>query len=222
MRRQSIVEWIAGVLGYAVGRYGTWTLGLTMWNIEIDGRERIPKNGAFLLCPIHRSYVDGPLTCILTPRRMRYLSKDSMFRIRPLGWLFRCMGAIPVVRGVPDRKSLHASLAALEAGIPLVLFPEGTRKEGPTIEQVNEGAAYLALRADVPVVPVGIGGSERAMPKGARFFHRSKVVIIVGEPLSFPSTGDGRAQRAAVREATDKIAASLQELFDEAQRRSTR
>ena len=68
----------------------------------------------------------------------------------------------------------------LEAGEPLVLFPEGERKSGPVVQPLFDGAAYVALKAGVPIVPVGIGGSERVMPKGAKFIYPRKVHVIVG------------------------------------------
>jgi 1-acyl-sn-glycerol-3-phosphate acyltransferase len=99
-----------------------------------------------------------------------------------------------------------------------VLFPEGTRRSGPVVEDVFDGAAYVALRTGAPIVPVGIGGSERAMPKGAKFIHPVKVRMVIGKPLHPPATeGGARAPRRAVRELTVELQKRLQDLFDEAQ-----
>lgn len=193
------------------------TLCVVWWRADIKGRGNVPKNGAFLLCPVHRANIDGPLTCIMTKRRMKYLAKDSIFKIEWLGNVFRDMGAIPVARGVPDRASLLTCVAALESGSPLVLFPEGTRKFGPAIDEVQEGAVYMAAKAGVPIVPVGIGGSARANPKGSVFLRPSKLAIRIGKPITFAVGDSGRVPRSAIREGTETLQETLQSLFDEAE-----
>lgn len=210
------VGWIC----YYGARLVTWLLARVLWRIRIEGAENIPGEGAFLLCPVHRSNVDGPLTCILTRRRMRYLAKDSMFKVAWLGNVYRAMGAIPVNRGTPDRRSLHACMEALQSGRPLVLFPEGTRKEGSTLRDVHEGAAYLALRADVPVVPVGIGNSSGAHPKGSWYLRPVKIRITVGAPLRLQKGDSARVSRAAIAAGTEAITKAVQEVFDAAEGRA--
>ena len=125
-----------------------------------------------------------------------------------------------MTRGSADREALRRCVAVLEAGEPVVLFPEGERKSGPTVQPLFDGAVYVALRAGVPIVPVGIGGSERVMPKGARFIHPHKVQVIVGEPIEAPPPSEsGRVARSSIRRHSDELHATLQRLFDEAQDR---
>jgi 1-acyl-sn-glycerol-3-phosphate acyltransferase len=97
------------------------------------------------------------------------------------------------------------------------MFPEGTRRSGPLVESLFDGAAYVATRAGVPIVPVGIGGSEDAMPRGARLIRPVRVTMVVGRPLYPEPVGTGRASRRAVRLLTDRLAKELQALYDEAQ-----
>jgi 1-acyl-sn-glycerol-3-phosphate acyltransferase len=123
-----------------------------------------------------------------------------------------------VHRGAVDRDALRRCIDVIESGEPLVLFPEGTRQSGPLVHHLFEGAAYVAVRTGVPVVPVGIGGSERAMPKGARGLRPARIAIVVGEPIE-PTAG-GRRSRRAVRELTDELHKKLQEVFDIAQVRA--
>jgi 1-acyl-sn-glycerol-3-phosphate acyltransferase len=203
-----------GYFCYYAGRAVTALLGRVLWRVKLEGAANIPSTGAFLLCPVHRSNVDGPLTCTFTRRHMRYLAKDNLFT-KWTDRLFSEMGAIKVNRGAPDRRALARCLEALENGSPLVLFPEGTRKAGPVVEEVNEGAAYLALRAGVPVLPVGIGGSEAAMPKGAKFFKPAHIRVIIGEPIPFERP-QGRVTRSSIDEGTHMIRARMQELYDAA------
>lgn len=188
--------------------------------MRVDGREHVPRTGAFVLAPVHRSYVDSPIAACLTRRRLRFMGKDSVWTSRPIGWLASALGAFPVTRGTADREALSRCVAVLEAGEPLVLFPEGERKSGPTVQPLFDGAVYVAVRAGVPIVPVGIGGSERVMPKGARLPRPRRVHVIVGPPIEPPRAEDGRRlPRSAVREHSERLHAELQRLFDEAERR---
>jgi 1-acyl-sn-glycerol-3-phosphate acyltransferase len=186
------------------------------WRLRVDGREHLPE-GAFVLAPVHRSNIDTPLVGGVTRRRLRYMGKDTMWKYRPTGWLFSALGAFGVNRAAADRDALRRCEEVLAGGEPLVLFPEGARQSGPTIQPLKDGPAWLALRANVPIVPVGIGGSERAMPKGARMLRPVRVHVVIGPPL-YPPAGGGRL--SARRELTERLRQELQRLFDEAQRRA--
>lgn len=189
--------------------------------MHIDGREHLPVTGAFVLAPVHRSYIDTPISSCLTRRRLRFMGKDTLWKYRFSAWLLSSLGGFPVSRGTADREALKRCVAVLEGGEPLVLFPEGERKSGPVVQPLFDGAVYVALRAGVPIVPVGIGGSERVMPKGARFIYPRKVHVVIGEPIQPTATvGDsGRVPRSAIRNHSDRLHTTLQELFDEAMRR---
>jgi 1-acyl-sn-glycerol-3-phosphate acyltransferase len=146
------------------------------------------------------------------------MGKDSVWKYRWSAWFFNSLGGIPVERGTPDREALRLSAEILRGGEPLVMFPEGTRQSGPVITDMFDGVAYLALRAGVPIVPVGIGGSEAAMPKGAKFPRPVKLTMVIGEPIpvAAPAAGE-RVPRSAVRDLTERLRQQLQLLYDEAQ-----
>ena len=186
------------------------------WRTRIVGREHVPP-GAFVLAPVHRSNIDTPLVAGVTRRRLRYMGKDSMWKHRAPGWLFTALGAFPVKRGTADRLAMRRCLEVLAGGEPLVVFPEGGRRSGPVVEDISEGAAYLAIRAGVPIVPVGIGGSERAMTKGSWMLRPVRTAVVVGAPLLPGGDGSGRAPRRAVRELSERLRGELQRLLDEAQ-----
>ncbi|MEO6120693.1 MAG: lysophospholipid acyltransferase family protein [Acidimicrobiales bacterium] len=186
------------------------------WRLRVDGRENVPE-GAFVLAPVHRSNIDTPLVGAVTRRRLRYVGKDTMWKYRPTGWLFSALGGFGVNRAAADRDALRRCEEVLAGGEPLVLFPEGARQSGPTVQPLKDGPSWLAIRSGVPIVPVGIGGSERAMPKGAHFLRPVRVHIVIGPPLYPPSGGAG-GRLTARRELTDQLRQELQRLFDEAQR----
>lgn len=186
------------------------------WRLTVEGRENVPE-GPFVLAPVHRSNIDTPIVAAVTKRRLRYMGKESVWKYRLPGWILDALGGFPVRRGVADREALRRCVAVLEGGEPLVLFPEGTRQSGPLVQPLYEGAAYLAARTGVPIVPVGIGGSERAMPKGSKVLRPVKVHMVIGEPIHPPpATEGGRASRRVVHELTERLAEELQRLFDEA------
>ena len=149
---------------YRLLKYLLWGV-FKFWNrITIEGVENIPA-GACVWAPNHRSYIDTPLQACV-PRRLRFMGKESMWKNRFFGWLFTTIGCFPVSRGSADRAALVTALGVLESGTDAVVaFPEGERKDGPRVFPLFDGAAYLATKTQVPIVPVGIGGTAKAMPE---------------------------------------------------------
>ena len=171
-----------------------------LFRIEVHGRENIPATGAFVLAPgAHRSNIETFVVSVVTKRRMRFMGKDTLWKHPAPDWFFSSLGGFPIHRDGADREALSQTLDLLEQGEPVVMFPEGTRRTGPTIdpEHMRDGVAYVASRAQIPIVPVGIGGSERVMPPKAKYLRPSKMVLIVGEPLQpAPLKESGRVSRS--------------------------
>jgi len=205
---------------YQFVRFLVLSICRTYLRMSVEGRENVPRTGAFVLAPVHRSYIDTPIATGCTRRRLRFMGKDSLWRSQPFRWILSALGGFPVSRGTADREAIMRSIQVLESGEPLVLFPEGERKSGPIVQPLFDGAAYVACKAGVPIVPVGIGGSEVALGKGAKWMRPQKVHVIIGSPLPVPASVDGRMPRAAVRETSALLHAELQRLFDAAQTRA--
>jgi 1-acyl-sn-glycerol-3-phosphate acyltransferase len=201
---------------YQFGRSVVLSVCYGWCRLRVRGREHIPTDRAFILAPSHRSIIDTPIASGVTRRRLRFMGADKWWTQRQFGWLLSALGGFPVTRGSADREALKRCIEVLQGGEPLVLFPEGERKSGPVIQPLFDGAAYIAVKAGVPIVPVGIGGSERAMPKGARFIFPRKCVAIVGAPIEVPADVAGKALRIATRDITAVLHERLQELFDAA------
>lgn len=184
---------------------------------RVIGAENLPEKGPYILAPVHRSYVDWLLVARLTKRRLRYIVKAEVWRSKAVGRLIEALGAFPVNRSGADREALERCRAVLEGGEPLVMFPEGTRRSGPLVEDLREGVAYLALRAGVPIVPVGIGGSEKAMPRGSVLPRPRRVDLVIGRPLYGPEPGEGRrTSRRATAELSAEVQSAIQEAFAQA------
>lgn len=207
---------------YAVARMLVLAWMNVWFRIEVHGAANVPARGGFVLAPgAHRSILDTPLVGAVSPRMLRYMGAEKYFAAPGLGWFLRAVGGFPVERELADRKALRLSESVLADGEPLVVFAESTRGSGPIIGDLKEGAAFLACRVGVPILPVGIGGAERAMPIGGRFIRPAKIVLVIGSPLVPPaSAGVERVKRSEVRALTIELGTRLQELFDEAQIRA--
>ena len=206
---------------YAVVRGLIAGFAAVYWRLDVEGAHRLPASGPFILAPVHRSNIDTPIMSTLTSRYMRYLGKEEMWKYGWSAWLWDTLGAFPVRRDTVDREAMRQCRLALEAGEPLVIYAEGTRRTTPVVEDLYDGAAHLALRTGTPIFPVGIGGSARAMPRGAKLFRPVKVCVVVGEPLvpEVPEPGHA-APRRAVKALTERLAAELQVVYDQARERA--
>lgn len=185
-----------------------------LWRFEVSGKERVPSVGPFILCAVHRSYVDFLIVGMSVPRRMRYMGKDSLWRSPALGRFIEAIGAFPVDRDGVDRTALRRAEEAIGGGEPLVMFPEGRRRTGPDIAELQQGPAFVACRNRVPIVPVGIGGSDRAMPIGSKMVRPAKVRVVIGEPIYPDVPLEGRVPRSVVENTTEELRVVLQRLYD--------
>ncbi|MHB1209789.1 MAG: lysophospholipid acyltransferase family protein [Acidimicrobiales bacterium] len=178
----------------------------------VIGVENIPLDGPVLIAPIHRSNVDFAFTLFISPRKVFFMAKDSIFRVPILGPLVSHLGAFPVKRGSADRESMSLAEEVLRQGHALVLFPEGTRHEGLNVQTLHDGAMFVAARTGALVVPVGIGGSEKAMPLGAKLPRFAKIRIVVGTPITPPSS-QGRITRSSVTAKSEELRVELEAVY---------
>jgi 1-acyl-sn-glycerol-3-phosphate acyltransferase len=192
-------------------------LSRLLFRPTVIGAENIPLEGPVLIAPIHRSNVDFALTLFISKRKVFFMAKDSLFHVPLLGPLITHLGAFPIHRGSADRESMAHSEAVLRQGHALVLFPEGTRKEGRGVAPLHDGAMFLAARTGAKVVPVGIGGSDRAMPKGAKLPRPAKITIVVGAPIDPPSS-EGRVSRTALTAKSEELRGALEKVYLESSR----
>jgi 1-acyl-sn-glycerol-3-phosphate acyltransferase len=190
-----------------------------VFRVRVVGRDRVPTSGAYIVAPSHRSILDVPFTAFVTTREIRFLAKDDLFEHKLGAKFFDALGAVKVERGTADRAALRALEAALAEGSPVAVFPEGTRSAGSEISPLFDGAAFLAIKLGVPIVPVGIGGSEHILPKGKIFPRMHRVAVSVGHPI-VPPVLEGRARRAAAARLTAELHAELQRCLDDAERLS--
>jgi len=195
----------------------------TWFRPKVTGREHVPETGPVILAPVHRSFADFGFAAFCTDRKLFFMTKDEMWKNKWLGKLLLSVGAFPVHRESADREALQRAEEVLRKGSVLVLFPEGTRREGLLVKDLMEGAAFLSARTGAPIVPVGIGGSDLAMPKGSHVPKPHTVQVVIGPALPPPPrTGGGRVARSAVHATTEALVPALQAVYDEARARTGR
>lgn len=181
--------------------------------LEVEGRERVPPEGAFVCAANHRSYLDPIVLQMAIPeRRLVYLMTSDWYDRPLLKPFFKLMHAVPVREGArQQREAFVRALGALRSGHPVGIFPEGRISPDGTLLPFRPGVVRLASRAGVPIVPAGISGTERALPKGKVFVRPAKVRIRFGVPLPPPALeGLDRAERRArEKEEAERLRAAV-------------
>lgn len=188
------------------------------FRFRVVGRDRLPVAGPFIIAPIHRSNIDFLIVGAAIPPHMilRAMAKDSLWKVAWFGTFLEKMGSFPVNREHPGRGALRNCEEALAHGDPVLMFPEGRRMQGDQLEHMLDGPAWVACRYRVPVVPVGLGNTDAAMPIGAKFLHPVKVTAVIGEPIYPDVPATGRVPRGAVAEFTERLRGEIQAVYDEA------
>lgn len=200
------------VVYYAIWAIG-WPIVRWYWRASFVGGEHVRDiHGSAIVAPTHRSFVDPMIAGQLTTRPLRPLAKIELFH-GVLGYIYRRMGACPIRRGEVDRDALYTASAWLQNDELMIVFPEGTRKTGTEVTDLQAGVGYLAAKNKVPVIPVAIVGAEQALPKHARFLRPVKVRVEVGVPLyADPDMG----WRDAANDLTKRLQEEMQRLYNEA------
>jgi 1-acyl-sn-glycerol-3-phosphate acyltransferase len=186
--------------------------------------DAIPRDGPVILASNHVSNADAVIIgAWLTPRlgrRIHWLGKREMFDWPFVGWMARGGGVVPVDRGGADAEAFRLAQRVLDAGLVLMVFPEGTRSPTGELQRPKDGLAMLALRTDATIVPIGVSNTDRVWPKGRPIPKvGGHATMRVGEPFrlqdELPEGLDRKSQKSA---ATDLIMRRIAALLDERHR----
>jgi len=204
-------------LAYTVSHGAVAPLSKLLWRPTVTGRENVPPTGGVLFASNHLSFIDSFAIPIVAPRTVVFLAKSDYFtgtgisgRVRR--GFFEGIGAVPVDRhsSRAAQESLDAALEVLQEGRGFGIYPEGTRSRDGRLYKGRTGVAWLALTAGVPIVPVGLVGTDRVMPIGSSFPRVAKVRVTFGRPISpepYAAMPAGKARRLLTDEVMDAIAA---------------
>ncbi len=151
--------------------------------IRVKGKENIPKKGGFILTSNHQSFLDPVLLGMASPRILRFMARDDLFKVRWFAWLITTLGAFPVKRNKPDKRAIKEALELLRNGEAVLIFPEGTRSRDGTIGKGNPGCVWIARLANVPLVPVRIEGANHALPVDSMIIRPYPIKISFGQPI---------------------------------------
>jgi len=204
---------------YRFGRFLITGLARVIYRPRIEGTESVPTEGPVIFASNHLSFIDSIAIPVAAPRPVHFLAKSTYFEGTGLkGWIsrefFTAIGAIAVRRGAGQAAldALDQQKKLLEAGSAVALYPEGTRSLDGRLYKGRTGVAFLALETGAPVVPVGLIGTNEAMPKGAKIPRFNKrITVRFGEPIDVSHHGPANSGRAR-RAATDEIMAAIHAL----------
>jgi 1-acyl-sn-glycerol-3-phosphate acyltransferase len=179
---------------------------------KVEGLENISPNGVYVFASNHASYMDTPVVLGNIPVQFRFLAKRGLFMIPFLGTHLQRAGHIPVFRG-NARQNLKTLVMAAETvqkrGISLLIFPEGGRSQDGTLGQFSEGAAYIAIKAGVPLVPLTLQGTRAVLPFGSGLPRPGRIRMLIGDPI--PTEGLSlKCREQLTAQVRAQIAANLE------------
>lgn len=185
-----------GNLGHRVAAFWSRLLMLTSgFQTSVEGTENVPRRGAFILVANHESMLDIPLLMACVPASFRFMAKRSLCRMPFVGWHLVLGGHVRVDR--EDKRAAVKVMAdarkLLERGVPVVIFAEGSRST-TGLRAFKGGAAHLAIRTGCPVLPVGLVGTRKALPRGSMHIRPASVAVRVGEMVSTAGLGKQDAE----------------------------
>jgi 1-acyl-sn-glycerol-3-phosphate acyltransferase len=172
---------------------------------EVIGLDHLPRQGGFLVAANHASFLDPPLIGCQISRQIAYFARKTLWKGGLASWWLDTVGTIPVDRdGGQDVSAIKRVLRALRDERGLILFPEGTRTNDGRLQSAKPGVGFIAVKTQVPVVPVRIFGSYEAYGKGRSLKLGTPVTVVFGRPLlpaqyDEPKAGKERAQIASER-----------------------
>lgn len=188
----------------------TLLIALTRWRVE--GKENVPKKGPLIIVANHMTYVDPPLLGASVPRRITFMAKHDLFRPSLMGIVVRAYGAFPIRRDKLDREALRYAFKVLNEGQVLGMFPEGKRSFPYHLQEMQPGTAFIAARSGVPIIPVGISGSEQV--KGLGFIvRRPRITVRIGRSFTLPSGENNKLNRSRLNQHCSLIMERIAELL---------
>ena len=189
-------------------------LFLLLTRRRIEGRENISRRGAVIVVSNHIELVDSPLLGVSLGRRVYFMAKEEVFHPQIIGYFMRSLGAFPVRKGRQDRKALLKAQQLLAEGKALTIYPEGMRSQSRKVKLAFHGAALIASRSRVPIIPIGITGTEKIRGIGW-IWRRPQIALNIGKPFILPPI-EGRPTKYELAKLTDVIMEHITDILPKA------
>jgi 1-acyl-sn-glycerol-3-phosphate acyltransferase len=194
--------------------WARWLLRIARVRLTLEGVEKIDPQQSYVFVANHRSYMDIPAILASIPVEFRFYAKQGLFLVPFLGTHLKRAGHLPVARGDARASVKSMTLGAQliqQRKISMLLFPEGGRSRAG-MREFKQGAAYIAIKAGVPIVPLGLTGTRYVLPMGSNYVRGGPVVLKVGDPI--PTAGLKLQDRTQL---TETLSRQVAELAGEAQ-----
>lgn len=188
------------------------TMARVFYRYHVVHPERLIEKGPAIVAANHASFLDPPMVGVAFCEPIYYLARKSLFRTRFFDWLYQNWNSIPVDQDRPDMTSLKTIIRLLREGNRVLIFPEGSRSWDGSLGKGMPGVGLLVAKSRAPVIPVRIFGAGEALPRGARFPRRSRITIVVGEPIVFGPEDLGDGDRGSYQRISDRIMEAIGEL----------
>ena len=198
---------------YHILRTNISLLSKVAMRCRVENRENLPKRGACIVVANHVNLLDSPLLGVSLGRKVYFLAKAELWDSRIIGWLVEQFGAISVAKGRINRRAGRTALELLANGQALIIYPEGKRSENGQMGPAYSGAALLAVKANVPLVPVGVIGTRQLTGKWW-FLRRPKITLKIGQPFTLSASSDKPGKEETAR-FTREIMLHIAELLPE-------
>ena len=183
----------------------------TYFRIKIHAAQKVPQSGGLIAVSNHASYFDPPILSNCVGRPVAFMAKEELFKIPVLKQGIELYGTYPVKRATGDRAALRAALTALESGWVAAIFLQGTRSADAKITDPKLGAAWIAAKAQVPLLPVSLWGTEKILTKGSSFPKPIPLTVRIGDVIT-PPASTNKADLQAVTEQCASVINSLHDL----------
>lgn len=189
-------------------RYVVWGVYKLFYNFHIEGIENIPQDRPLVMASNHRSYADPVILTMPMKRPVTYMAKEELFKNKLFGWFITKLGAFPVKRGAGDMQVIDDSIAILNSGRNLVIFPEGTRSKDGKVGKGKTGVALIAAKSGADVLPCGI------IFEGEKLKFRSKLTLRFGKVIPAEEIAVEDASPKALKGVKKRIMEAITELVE--------
>lgn len=182
----------------------------TYFRIKIYGAKKVPQSGGLIAVSNHASYFDPPILSNCVGRPVAFMAKEELFNIPVLKQSIKLYGAYPVKRSTGDRTALRAAMTAIESGWVAAVFLQGTRSDDGKITDPKLGAAWIAAKTQVPLLPISLWGTEKILSKGSPLPKPSPLTIRIGDAIAPPAS----TKKGDLQAVTEQCATSINLLHD--------